>query len=133
MLRCMLKSKIHRAMVTEANLNYVGSITIDSSLLKAADILPGEKVSVVNINNGARFDTYVIAGEEGKGSICVNGAAARLVQPEDLIIIISYAYLSEKELQSFTPKIVLVNQRNKILSVLGEEREKCKFDSFLKT
>ena len=90
MLRYMLKSKIHRAVVSEANLNYVGSITIDEELLEAADIIENEKVTIVNINNGARFETYVITGERGSGAMCLNGAAARLVEPGDKIIIITY-------------------------------------------
>lgn len=114
MWRIMCKSKIHRATVTDSNLNYNGSITIDESLMKAADILPYEKVQVVNNSNGARFETYVITGEEGKGDICLNGAAARLVQPGDNIIIISYAYVEEKEIMDLKPKIVFVDSKNKI-------------------
>lgn len=102
----MMCSKIHRVTVTEANLNYVGSITVDSDLLEASGILPGQKVSVVNNNNGARFDTYVIKGEPGSGIICLNGAAARLVQPGDIIIIIAYAMMTPEEAAEFTPKII---------------------------
>nr|MBO2470846.1 aspartate 1-decarboxylase [Bacillota bacterium] len=94
MFRTMMKAKIHRATVTEANLNYVGSITIDADILDAVDILPNEKVQVVNNHNGARFETYVIPGPRGSGVICLNGAAARLVQPGDVIIIISYALMT---------------------------------------
>ncbi len=115
MLRTMFKSKIHRATVTEANLNYVGSITIDRDLLEAADILEYEQVQVVNINNGARFETYTIAGPAGSGVICLNGAAARLAQPGDLVIIISYAQMDEAELASFQPKVVLVDAQNRIV------------------
>lgn len=116
MLRTMFKSKIHRATVTEANLNYVGSITIDSDLLKAADILEYEQVAVVNINNGARFETYTIAGPAGTGVICLNGAAARLAHPGDLVIIISYAQMNEAELANFQPTVVLVDEKNRAVS-----------------
>jgi aspartate 1-decarboxylase len=102
----VLKSKIHRATITEANLNYIGSITIDENLMEAARIIANEKVTVVNINNGSRFDTYVIAGERGSGDICINGAAARLVQPGDLIIIMAYAMMDLKEAETFKPAIV---------------------------
>lgn len=112
MLRTMFKSKIHRATVTEANLNYVGSITIDADLLEAADILEGEQVHVVNVNNGARFETYTIAGAPGSGIVCLNGAAARLAHPGDLVIIITYAQLSEAELATFRPTIVHVDGQN---------------------
>lgn len=106
MLIEMMKSKIHRVTVTEANLNYVGSITIDSELLKAADILPGQRVYIVNNNNGERFDTYVIAGKPGSGVICLNGAAARKAQPGDIIIIISYALVSPEEAREMSPIVV---------------------------
>ncbi|ATW28810.1 aspartate 1-decarboxylase [Candidatus Formimonas warabiya] len=105
----MMKSKIHRARVTEANLNYIGSITIDSELLEAADILPNEKVAVVNNNNGARLETYVIPGEPGSGQICLNGAAARLVQPGDIVIIISYALMEDREAKAYKPKILFMD------------------------
>src|SRR6478672_5427734 len=97
MLRMMLNGKIHRAVVTEADLNYVGSITIDQNILDAVGMLPNEKVHIVNNNNGARFETYIISGERGSGVICVNGAAARLVQKGDIVIVISYVYVSEEE------------------------------------
>ena len=102
----MMKSKIHRVTVTEANLNYIGSITIDSLLLKAANILPGERVWIVNNNNGERFDTYVIEGEPGSGMICLNGAAARKVQPGDVIIIISYAQMTPEEARTHKPVVI---------------------------
>src|SRR5690625_845583 len=105
MFRTMMKSKIHRARITEANLNYIGSITIDQDILEQVDILPNEKVQIVNNNNGARLETYVIPGERGTGIICLNGAAARLVQKDDIVIIISYALVSETELPSFTSKV----------------------------
>ncbi|HYF77723.1 MAG TPA: aspartate 1-decarboxylase [Symbiobacteriaceae bacterium] len=114
MLRTMFKSKIHRATVTEANLNYVGSITIDSDLLKAADILEHEQVAIVNVNNGARFETYTIAGPAGSGVICLNGAAARLAHPGDLVIIISYGQYSEEELVGHKPTVVLVDADNRM-------------------
>lgn len=119
MLRTMFKSKIHRATVTEANLNYVGSITIDEELLKAADILEGEQVQVVNVNNGARFETYTIAGPSGSGVVCLNGAAARLAHPGDIVIIITYAQLNEAELVQFSPTVVHVDGQNRMISPVG--------------
>ncbi len=112
MLRHMMKSKIHKARVTEANLNYVGSITIDSKLMEDADILPDEKVQVVNNYNGARLETYVIPGEPHSGMICLNGAAARLVQVGDEIIIISYGIFTEEEAKRHSPKIIFVDEHN---------------------
>lgn len=117
----MCKSKIHRATVTDANLNYVGSITIDEDLMDAADLLPYEKVQIVNNNNGNRFETYIITGKRGSGTICLNGAAARLVQPGDIIIIIAYAQVDEKELPTFKPRIVLVDENNKITAIKDKE------------
>jgi aspartate 1-decarboxylase len=113
----MLKSKIHRATVTATDLNYIGSITIDRELMKKADILADEKVLVLNINNGTRFETYVFAGESGSGEICLNGAAARLVQPEDKVIIISFGIYSEKELENFKSIVIHVNDKNEIIEV----------------
>jgi aspartate 1-decarboxylase len=110
----MCKSKIHRATVTDANLHYMGSITIDSELSSAADILPYEMVQVVNINNGERFETYVIEGEAGSGTVCLNGAAARLAVPGDLVIIIAYGLFTEEELPDWEPKVIHVNARNQI-------------------
>ena len=112
MMRVMLRSKLHRLTVTETNINYEGSITIDKSLIRAADILPGERVQVVNINNGARFETYVIEG--GSGIVCLNGAAARLAAPGDKVIVIAYAMVEEGDAQKFKPKIILVDERNKM-------------------
>ncbi len=106
MLIEMMQAKIHRVTVTEANLNYIGSITIDSALLKASGILPGQRVYVVNNNNGERLDTYVIAGEENSGVICLNGAAARKAQPGDVIIIISYVQLTPDEAKDFKPTVI---------------------------
>lgn len=106
MLVELIKSKIHRVTVTEANLNYIGSITIDEALMEAANILPGEKVQIVNNNNGARLETYTIAGERGSGVVCLNGAAARLVQPGDIVIIMAYAWMSYEEAQGFKPSVV---------------------------
>jgi aspartate 1-decarboxylase len=120
MFRMMMNSKLHRATVTEANLDYVGSITIDSELLDAAGMLPNEKVHVVNNNNGARFETYIIAGEPGSGVICVNGAAARLVQKGDIVIILSYAYVSNEEAKEHTPTVLLMDKDNKIEEVINE-------------
>ena len=115
MLRTMLKSKIHRATVTGADLNYVGSITVDPELMEAADLLEFEQVHVVNINNGARFETYVIEGVRGSGDICLNGAAARLVSPGDRVILISYAEYEDAELQGYEPTVVHVDTSNAIV------------------
>jgi aspartate 1-decarboxylase len=113
MQRIMCKSKIHRATVTDANLHYEGSITIDADLLEAADIRVAERVQVVNINNGERFETYTMRGEPGSGRIVLNGAAARLAQPGDRVIIISYATYDEAELEGFAPRIILVDEQNR--------------------
>ncbi|GEN34269.1 MULTISPECIES: aspartate 1-decarboxylase [Aneurinibacillus] len=121
MFRTMMKAKIHRATVTEANLNYVGSVTIDRDIMDAVDILPNEKVQIVNNNNGARLETYVIEGERGSGVICLNGAAARLVQPGDIVIIISYAMMSDAEAKIHKPKVAIMDENNKIVEMLGEE------------
>ncbi len=115
--RVIYKSKIHRATVTDANLNYVGSITIDRDLMEAADILENEKVQVVNNNNGSRLETYVIPGERGTGIVCLNGAAARHAHPGDIVIIISYGYYDDKEAASVKPKAVIVNKENKIKEI----------------
>ena len=117
-MRTMLKSKIHRACVTEANLDYEGSITIDSQLMQEADILPNEQVEVVNINNGARFNTYAIKGNAGE--VCLNGAAARLGTKGDIIIILSYCHIDDDEARNFTPKIVHVDVQNTIIKKTGE-------------
>ena len=111
----MLQAKIHRAVVSNADLNYIGSITIDETLLKAAGILPHQKVQVLDINNGARFETYTLAGEPDSGIITVNGAAARLVQPKDMIIIISYAWMDQQEAAGYQPKVVFVDEHNRII------------------
>ncbi|WP_366923312.1 aspartate 1-decarboxylase [Metallumcola ferriviriculae] len=121
MMRMIMKSKLHRATVTQADLNYVGSITIDLDLIEAVDILPNEKVQVVDNNNGQRFETYVIPGERGSGVICVNGAAARLVQKGDLVIIIAYGMLNNDELAGFKPKVALVDENNRIERMLEED------------
>lgn len=111
----MMKSKIHRVRVTEANLNYVGSITIDADLMDAAHILPNEKVQVLNNNNGTRIETYAIEGERGSGVICLNGAAARLFQPDDIVLIISYAMMTEDEARSHKPIVIFPNtETNKL-------------------
>lgn len=112
----MMKSKIHRVTVTEANLNYIGSITIDSDLMAAADILEGQRVFIVNNNNGERFDTYVIAGKPGSGVICLNGAAARKAQPGDVIIIMTYALMTPEEARDHKPKVVFPDTKTNSLS-----------------
>jgi aspartate 1-decarboxylase len=117
MQRYMLKSKLHRATITDANLDYEGSMTIDCTLMAAVGLIPFEKIKIYNINNGERFDTYVIPGEAGKGDICLNGAAARKGLAGDLIIIVSYALYDEGELQDFHPKIVSLNPDNSIKAV----------------
>jgi aspartate 1-decarboxylase len=113
----MLKSKIHRAAVTGSDLNYVGSITVDADLLDAADMLEHELVHVLDIDNGARFETYTIAGERGSGEITINGAAARLVHTGDKVIVVSYASYDERELDTYRPKVVHVNEDNRIVTV----------------
>ena len=121
MFRTLLGGKIHRATVTRADLNYVGSITVDLDLLDAAGICVNEKVQIVNNNNGERLETYTIAGEHGSGEICLNGAAARLVQPGDVVIIMSYVLLSEPEISAHEPKVVLVDEANRIREVIRYE------------
>ena len=121
MIRTMMNAKIHRARVTESNLNYVGSITIDKDILEAVDILPNEKVAIVNNNNGARVETYVIEGERGSGKICLNGAASRLVEVDDIVIIMTYVALNEEELQSHVPKVAVMNEYNQITQMLHEK------------
>lgn len=117
MIRYMLKSKVHRAVVTDADLDYVGSITLDKDLMDAADIVANEKVTIVNNNNGARFETYVIEGERGSGIVCLNGAAARLVQRGDIVIILTYTILDDKECQDYKPRLVYVNNKNQVEKV----------------
>lgn len=114
MLITVLKSKIHCARVTEANLNYMGSITIDEDLMDAAGMLEGEQVHIVNNNNGERFVTYIIKGERGKGQICLNGAAARLVQPDDVVIIMAYAQITPEEAREFRPAVIFPKAGNKL-------------------
>lgn len=116
-----MKAKIHNAVVTEANLKYVGSVTIDQDILDQVDILPHEKVQIVNNNNGERLETYVISGKRGSGVICLNGAAARLVQKGDRVIIIAYALLSHEELASFKPKVAIMNEHNQIEQIIDQE------------
>jgi aspartate 1-decarboxylase len=113
LLRTMLKSKIHRATVTQADLHYVGSVTVDADLLDAADLLPGEQVAIVDITNGARLETYVIPGERGSGVVCINGAAAHLVHTGDLVILISYAQLDDATARSLVPRVVHVDAANR--------------------
>ena len=113
-MRTMLKSKIHRAHVTETNINYEGSITIDQKLMEEADILPSEQVQVLNLNNGARFTSYAIEGKRDSGEICLNGAAARLAIKGDIIIILSYCYVDDDEARNFIPKLVYVDANNTV-------------------
>ena len=122
MLRTMMKSKIHRATVTQACLDYVGSITIDEDLMDAADIFINEKVQVVDINNGERLETYAIPGPRGSGVICLNGAAARLVQPGDKVIIITYAVVDDKEAKGWKPTVAFLNDANQISELKNEEK-----------
>lgn len=117
MLLEFLKSKIHRATVTDANLNYVGSITIDETLMKASKIREWQKVDILDVNNGERFQTYVIKGKADSGCICLNGAAARKVQPGDKVIIVSYGYFEENEIDNFTPTVVMVDDNNKVTEI----------------
>ncbi|MEK4824749.1 aspartate 1-decarboxylase [Niallia sp. FSL W8-0951] len=124
MFRIMMNGKIHRATVTEANLNYVGSITIDEDILDAVGMVANEKVQIVNNNNGARLETYIIPGERGTGAICLNGAAARLVQVGDIVIIISYCYVSNEELTQHKPKVAIMDENNRITTILQQEPEK---------
>ena len=123
MIRMMMKSKIHRATVTQADLDYVGSVTIDFTLMEAADLLEGEQVAIVDVTNGARIETYAIAGEAGSGVIAINGAAAHLVHPGDLVIIISYAAMEDSEGRSFEPSIVHVDGKNRIVKLGNDPAE----------
>ncbi|WP_030692186.1 aspartate 1-decarboxylase [Streptomyces globisporus] len=120
MLRTMFKSKIHRATVTQADLHYVGSVTVDAELMEAADLLPGELVHIVDIDNGARLETYVIEGERGSGVIGINGAAAHLVHPGDLVILISYGQMEDAEARAFVPRVVHVDGDNRIVELGGD-------------
>lgn len=123
MLRTMFTSKIHRATVTQADLHYVGSLTVDEDLLDAARLLPGEKVSIVNVNNGARFETYLIPGERGSGVIGLNGAAARLGAVGDLVIIMAYGLMDDEEARTFSPAVVHVDERNRIVEIGADPGE----------
>jgi aspartate 1-decarboxylase len=122
-MRIMMKSKIHRATVTQADLDYVGSVTLDAALMEAADLLEGEQVAIVDITNGARIETYVIPGERGSGVIGINGAAAHLVHPGDLVIIISYAVLSDAGARALQPKVVHVDEKNRIVKLGNDAAE----------
>ncbi len=130
MLRTMMKSKIHRATVTQADLHYVGSVTVDEDLLEASDILPGELVHIVDITNGARLETYTIAGERGSGVIGINGAAAHLVHPGDLVILIAYAQVDDAEARELQPSVVFVDEDNKVVT-LGADAADAPADSGL--
>ncbi|GIN85691.1 aspartate 1-decarboxylase [Heyndrickxia sporothermodurans] len=123
MFRTMMNGKIHRATVTEANLNYVGSITIDEDILDAVGMMANEKVQIVNNNNGARLETYIIPGKRGSGVICLNGAAARLVQVGDTVIIISYILIEEEKVRDHQPKIALLDEHNRISQMISYEPE----------
>jgi aspartate 1-decarboxylase len=123
MLRTMLTSKIHRATVTQADLHYVGSVTVDQDLLDAADLLPGEKVAIVDVTNGARLETYVISGPRGSGIIGINGAAARLVHPGDLVILIAYGQMDEEEARTRQPRVVFVDADNKVIGTGSDPAE----------
>ena len=123
MMRIMMKSKIHRATVTQADLDYVGSVTLDAALMEAADLLEGEQVAIVDITNGARIETYVIPGERGSGVIGINGAAAHLVHPGDLVIIISYAMVTDAEARALEPKVVHVDAKNRIVKLGNDPAE----------
>ncbi|SFA98806.1 MULTISPECIES: aspartate 1-decarboxylase [unclassified Bacillus (in: firmicutes)] len=121
MFRTMMNGKIHRARVTEANLNYVGSITIDEDILDAVGMIANEKVQIVNNNNGARLETYIIPGKRGSGIICLNGAAARLVQEGDVVIIISYVMVPEEKVMSHQPKVAIMDENNRIVEMINAE------------
>lgn len=123
MFRMMMNSKIHRAQVTEANLDYVGSVTIDQDILDAVGMLANEKVHIVNNNNGARLETYIIPGKRGSGVICLNGAAARLVQKGDIVIIMSYVYVDATEAATHQPKVAIMGDNNRIKEIIGAEPE----------
>ena len=123
MMRIMMKSKIHRATVTQADLDYVGSVTLDAALMEAADLLEGEQVAIVDITNGARIETYVIPGPRGSGVIGINGAAAHLVHPGDLVIIMSYAVLSDAEARALKPLVVHVDEKNRIVKLGNDAAE----------
>jgi aspartate 1-decarboxylase len=123
MLRTMMKSKIHRATVTQADLHYVGSVTVDEDLLDAADLLPGELVHIVDVTNGARLETYTIAGERGSGVLGINGAAARLVHPGDIVILIAYAQMETAEAREYRPRVVFVDADNRIVATGDEPAE----------
>lgn len=123
MMRIMMNSKIHRAVVTEADLNYIGSVTIDRDIMDAVGLLANEKVAIVNNNNGARLETYVIEGERGSRVICLNGAAARLVQKGDVVIIMSYVYVTDEEAKNHRPKVAIMNPDNTIQEILDYEAE----------
>lgn len=123
MMRIMMKSKIHRATVTQADLDYVGSVTLDVALMEAADLLEGEQVAIVDITNGARIETYVIPGERGSGVIGINGAAAHLVHPDDLVIIMSYALVTDAEARALEPRVVHVDEKNRIVKLGSDPAE----------
>ncbi len=122
-MRIMMKSKIHRATVTQADLHYVGSVTLDSALMEAADLLEGEQVAIVDITNGARIETYVLPGPRGTGVIGINGAAAHLVHPSDLVIIMSYSVVTDEEARSMKPHVVHVDEKNRVVKIGNDPAE----------
>jgi len=132
MMRIMMKSKIHRATVTQADLDYVGSVTLDIALMEAADLLEGEQVAIVDITNGARIETYVIPGERGSGVIGINGAAAHLVHPGDLVIIMSYAVIGDAEARALQPRVVHVDEKNRIVKLGNDAAEPVPGSSLLR-
>jgi aspartate 1-decarboxylase len=123
MMRIMMKSKVHRATVTQADLHYVGSVTLDAALMEAADLLEGEQVAIVDVTNGARIETYVIPGPRGSGVIGINGAAAHLIHPGDLVIIMSYAMLEDAEARALKPRVVHVDERNRVVKIGNDPAE----------
>ncbi len=132
MFRTMLKSKIHRATVTQADLHYVGSVTVDADLLDAADLLPGEQVAIVDVTNGARLETYTIAGPRGSGVIGINGAAARLVHPGDTVILISYAMVTDAEARTLAPRVVFVDAENRPVGASSDPADTFGSDTLLR-
>jgi aspartate 1-decarboxylase len=120
LFRTMMRAKVHGATLTGANLNYVGSLTLDSAILEQLDILPNEMVQVLNLNNGSRLTTYIIPGEKGSGVVALNGAAARLGHPGDKVLIVTYAMMSEEEARRFRPKVALVDDRNRVVEILDD-------------
>ena len=120
MYRTLMRAKVHGATLTDANLNYVGSLTLDAGIMEQLDMLPNEQVQVLNVNNGSRLTTYLFAGEKGSGVVALNGAAARLGQPGDKVLIVTYAMMSEEQAREFRPKVALVDEHNRVVKILEE-------------